>query len=75
MDPDRPLTPQLIAERENTAGRGPDGEVGNQRRRTRANDWGMDRQVQRSTSYTGIDGINNQDLAAQESMGACGPYP
>ena len=52
-----------------TAGRGPDGEVGGQRRRTRANDWGIDRELQRMKTFTGIVGINNQDLAVQESMG------
>jgi len=35
----------------------------------RANDYMLDRQVQRSESYTGIDGINVQDRAIQESMG------
>jgi hypothetical protein len=35
----------------------------------RANDYGLDREVQRTESYTGIDGINQQDRALQESMG------
>jgi hypothetical protein len=35
----------------------------------RGNDYGLDRAVQRSESYTGIDGINVQDRAIQESMG------
>jgi phenylpropionate dioxygenase-like ring-hydroxylating dioxygenase large terminal subunit len=35
----------------------------------RANDYGLDRAVQRSESYSGIDGINVQDRAIQESMG------
>ena len=34
-----------------------------------ANDWLIDREVQRTETYTGIDGINNQDHAVQESMG------
>jgi hypothetical protein len=33
------------------------------------NDWLIDRQVQKSETSTGIDGINAQDLAVQESMG------
>ena len=35
----------------------------------RSNDYGLDREVQRTESYTGIDGINVQDRAIQESMG------
>ncbi|MBV9828501.1 MAG: aromatic ring-hydroxylating dioxygenase subunit alpha [Alphaproteobacteria bacterium] len=35
----------------------------------RSNDYGLDRTVQRTESYSGIDGINQQDRALQESMG------
>ncbi len=35
----------------------------------RANNYGLDREVQKTESYTGIDGINQQDRALQESMG------
>ena len=35
----------------------------------RANDWLIDREVQKHETFTGIHGINNQDLAVQESMG------
>ncbi|HEX3864363.1 MAG TPA: Rieske 2Fe-2S domain-containing protein [Stellaceae bacterium] len=35
----------------------------------RSNDYGLDRDVQRTESYSGIDGINQQDRALQESMG------
>ncbi|MGE0222668.1 MAG: Rieske 2Fe-2S domain-containing protein [Acetobacteraceae bacterium] len=35
----------------------------------RANDYLLDRKVQREESYSGIDGINAQDRAIQESMG------
>ncbi|MBV8888710.1 MAG: Rieske 2Fe-2S domain-containing protein [Alphaproteobacteria bacterium] len=35
----------------------------------RQNNYGLDRTVQRYESYTGIDGINVQDRAIQESMG------
>jgi phthalate 4,5-dioxygenase len=35
-----------------------------------ANDYLIDRQLQRTTSFTGIKGIPNQDAAVQESMGA-----
>ena len=35
-----------------------------------SNDYGIDREVQRTQSYTGIDGIHLQDQAITESMGA-----
>jgi hypothetical protein len=34
------------------------------------NDYGIDREVQRTQSYTGIDGIHLQDQAITESMSA-----
>ena len=37
--------------------------------RTASNDYGLDREVQKTESYTGIDGINQQDRALQETMG------
>ncbi len=33
------------------------------------NDYGIDREVQRTKSYTGIEGVQMQDQAVQESMG------
>ena len=38
-------------------------------RRNRANNYLLDRRVQRSETFTGIDGVNVQDRAVQESMG------
>jgi hypothetical protein len=38
-------------------------------RRNRQNNYLIDRQVQKAESFTGIDGINVQDRAIQESMG------
>ena len=38
-------------------------------RRNRDNDYLLDRRVQKTETYTGIDGINVQDRAIQESMG------
>ena len=35
-----------------------------------SNDYGIDREVQRTQSFTGIDGIHPQDQAITESMGA-----
>ena len=50
-------------------GRAP-GEVDQQhrKRRNRDVDWLIDRAVQKSETYSGIDGINNQDHAVQDSM-------
>jgi phthalate 4,5-dioxygenase len=39
-------------------------------RRNRENDYLLDRRVQRTESFTGIDGVNVQDRAVQESMGS-----
>ncbi|MFI5266521.1 MAG: Rieske 2Fe-2S domain-containing protein [Chloroflexota bacterium] len=69
VEADKPLTPEIIARDEAIGGRGPDGEVGEVRRRTRANNWLIDREVQRTKTFTGIAGQNTQDLAVQESMG------
>jgi phenylpropionate dioxygenase-like ring-hydroxylating dioxygenase large terminal subunit len=68
VDEDKPLTAEFVDKQEGSAGRGPDGETA-VRRRTRENDWLIDREVQRSKTYTGINGVNTQDLAVQESMG------
>jgi hypothetical protein len=37
--------------------------------RNRSNRYMIDREVQRTQNYTGIEGINTQDRAVQESMG------
>ena len=68
VDEDRPFTPELVEKYESNAGRGRNGET-IIRQRTRANNWLIDREVQRTRTMTGIDGLNTQDLAAQESMG------
>lgn len=65
---DRPLTQEYILATEKRLGRGPDGET-TVRRRTRANSWLIDREMQRTKTFTGITGLNTQDLAVQESMG------
>jgi len=38
-------------------------------RRNKRNDYLLDRRVQKTETFTGIDGVNNQDRAVQESMG------
>jgi len=37
--------------------------------RTRANDYLIDREVQRTKTFSGIEGVNTQDRALQETMG------
>jgi hypothetical protein len=37
--------------------------------RNARNNWGIDRQVQKSETFSGIEGVNTQDRAVQESMG------
>jgi len=39
-------------------------------KRNRENDYLLDRRVQKTETFTGIDGINVQDRAVQESMGS-----
>lgn len=68
VDQDRPLTQDFILEGETFAGRGPDGETV-VRHHIRENNWLIDRSAQRSRTFTGIAGLNTQDLAVQESMG------
>jgi len=38
-------------------------------RRNRENNYLLDRRVQKTETFTGIDGVNNQDRAVQEGMG------
>jgi len=40
------------------------------KKRNKDNNWLIDREVQRTKTYTGIQGVNTQDHAVQESMGA-----
>jgi phenylpropionate dioxygenase-like ring-hydroxylating dioxygenase large terminal subunit len=46
-----------------------DIKAGFRKRHNKDNDWDIDRQAQKSKSYTGIEGIAAQDHAVQESMG------
>ena len=68
IDQDKPLTREYIERQEQALGRGPGGENVD-RVRTRANNWLIDRQMQKTVNFTGIPGVNTQDLAVQESMG------
>jgi phthalate 4,5-dioxygenase len=69
-DPAIPLTREFIAANESTFGRGP-GDVlpGFRLRRNASNDYLIDRERQKTTSYTGIEGMGTQDIALQEQMG------
>jgi hypothetical protein len=37
--------------------------------RNARNNWGIDREVQKTETFSGIEGVNTQDRAVQESMG------
>jgi phenylpropionate dioxygenase-like ring-hydroxylating dioxygenase large terminal subunit len=65
-----PLTDQQKTALEEFNGRGPK-EIGPdfRKRRNLDVDWKIDRKVQKEETFSGIDGINNQDQAVQESMG------
>ena len=67
-----PFPPDYPAEWETFAGRNPDDLVPGKFRlkRNLANDYLIDRQRQKTQSFTGITGINTQDFAVQEGMGA-----
>ena len=66
-----PLTAEFIAEWEAHAGRGKDDLIpGTYRpKRNLRNDYLIDRAVQKTKTFTGIEGINTQDYALQEGMG------
>jgi phthalate 4,5-dioxygenase len=66
---DEPLTEEDRLER--GSGNGPDHVDQKTFRslRHKGNNWLIDRQVQKTETFTGIDGINTQDRAIQESMG------
>jgi phthalate 4,5-dioxygenase len=66
------LDPDYVEELEAGYGRGRDDYIpGTHRLKANAaNDYFIDRAAQRTTSFTGIKGINTQDMALQEGMGA-----
>jgi nitrite reductase/ring-hydroxylating ferredoxin subunit len=67
---DGSYTQEQVDERETGAGRGPaDLLPGYRLRRNLANDYLIDRQRQKTASFSGIVGINTQDFALQEGMG------
>jgi phthalate 4,5-dioxygenase len=70
-DPDREITDEFWTRHEKAAGRGTDDFIeGSYRlRRNLSNDYLIDRELQRTRTYTGIIGLNTQDYAVQEGMG------
>jgi hypothetical protein len=55
---------------ETSLGRGPgDLDEGFLNIRNKGNGYMIDREVQKTETFTGIEGVNNQDQAAQEMMG------
>jgi nitrite reductase/ring-hydroxylating ferredoxin subunit len=66
-----PLADDYIWAWEKACGRGRDDLLpGYKLKANKSNDYFIDRQVQKTQTYTGIPGINTQDYALQEGMGA-----
>jgi phthalate 4,5-dioxygenase oxygenase subunit len=69
-DPARPLTREQAHNAETRLGRGDYLDEHYVSRLNRSNDYGIDRNRQKHETMTGIEGINTQDFALQEGMGA-----
>jgi hypothetical protein len=71
-DPKAQLTPAMIDHHEKEFGRGAEDMVPGTFRlkRNRENDYMIDRRMQKTLNFTGIVGVNTQDFALQENMGA-----
>lgn len=70
-DPGKELSDEFWERHERSAGRAPEDYLeGSYRlRRNLSNDYLIDRELQRTRTYTGILGLNTQDYAVQEGMG------
>jgi len=70
-DEDSPLTPEFIEAFETFTGRGPNDFIPGtfKLKKNPSNDYMIDRELQRTKTYTGITGLNTQDMALQEGMG------
>jgi len=69
-DPAIPLTPEYNLQSETNSGRGPGDVLPDFRmRKNLANDYEIDRQLQKTKTFTGITGLHSQDYAVQEGMG------
>jgi phenylpropionate dioxygenase-like ring-hydroxylating dioxygenase large terminal subunit len=70
LRPDRALEADFVAARNDGYGRGRDDMLpGYRLKRNRANDYLIDRDLQRTTTFSGIKGMITQDIALQEGMG------
>jgi phthalate 4,5-dioxygenase len=68
-DVDIPFSEEFVLDHETAFGRGPDDVLpGYRLKRNPFNDYMIDREVQRTKTFTGIAGINTQDYALQETM-------
>jgi phenylpropionate dioxygenase-like ring-hydroxylating dioxygenase large terminal subunit len=69
-DPNIPMSRDFWLAQERDYGRGPEDLLPDGRlKRNAANQFMIDRDAQRTESFTGIEGINTQDVAVQEGMG------
>ncbi|HEV2570829.1 MAG TPA: Rieske 2Fe-2S domain-containing protein [Beijerinckiaceae bacterium] len=71
FDPATPLDPHEVAAEEAFFGRGPDDYIPGtfHLKRNAGNDYLVDRALQKQGNFSGITGINTQDMALQECMG------
>jgi hypothetical protein len=70
-DPGEPMSHDDAIAYETFAGRGPADLLPDRRlKKNLANDYDIDRALQKTGNFTGIVGINTQDFALQEGMGA-----
>jgi phenylpropionate dioxygenase-like ring-hydroxylating dioxygenase large terminal subunit len=69
--PEKPLSEEFAVALETQYGRGPDDLIPGtfKLKRNLSNDYLIDRQVQKTSTFTGITGVNTQDMALQEGMG------
>lgn len=70
-DPSIPISDAVAEAYDTNAGRGPDDYIPGTSylKKNLSNDYLIDREVQRTQTFTGIVGINTQDFALQEGMG------
>jgi phthalate 4,5-dioxygenase len=70
-DPAIPVSAEYAEEHETMYGRGPSDLIPGtfKLKKNLRNDYMIDRRVQKTQTYTGIEGINTQDMALQEGMG------
>ena len=71
------LPPEYMDQIDTLVGRGPDDLIPGtfKLKKNPSNDYLIDRERQKTISFTGIVGINTQDFALQEGMGGSGPGP